>query len=142
MVQVTRSPAVIRPFPAANINHLISTGIVALDLLAAQYGGYYAELPNNMPRIRWAIDGLAIQTTDATRATASTAGGPFRFDELRAGYTGVEAAVAKIGNVECSFSVWRVSRIIGRKVKFLGYGDVRHAALTAGNETSGTVETG
>ncbi|KAL8766868.1 MAG: hypothetical protein Q9209_006464 [Squamulea sp. 1 TL-2023] len=140
MVKVTELPTLIRQFAAADVHHLIDTGKVALDILASQYGGAYAELPNSMPRIRWAIGGLAIQTTDGTRATASTAGGPLRFDELRAGYTGVEGAVAKIGNVECLFTIFRVSRILSRRVKVLGYGDVRYALLMEGEETNGTIE--
>ena len=112
------------------IDNLMLTGRVAIDLLAARAGGFDADL--NAPRFGWAISGLAIQTSDATQRHPRdrlTAGGPFRFDELKAAYQGIQLALFEIGDVECNFHVWRVSNIIRRRVKFLGYGYVKHAAM-------------
>ncbi|KAL8923898.1 MAG: hypothetical protein Q9208_004334 [Pyrenodesmia sp. 3 TL-2023] len=140
-VKVTRAPGFVRPIPPADLVHFIETGKVALDLLAQQNGGDRAELPDNMPRIRWAILGLAIQTNDATRTSTTTAGGPLRFDEVMAAYTGLLVAEEKIGNVECTFAIWRVSPHLRREIKFLAWGYIRHALLghvPAGNMTVDT----
>lgn len=129
MVKVTRVPGPIRPIRSTAVANLIATGKVALDLLAAYNGGDHAELPDNMPRLRWAISGLAIVTNDATHTSPTRAGGRLRFDEVMAAYTGLLVAERKIGNVECTFAIWRVSPHLRREVKFLGWGDIRHALL-------------
>ncbi|KAI4149533.1 MAG: hypothetical protein L6R39_002483 [Caloplaca ligustica] len=138
MVVVTKYRILPQPIHLVNIWNLIETGKVALDLLAHQAGGDTAEL--NVPSIRWAISDLAIQTNDATRHRQTSGGGPFRFDELKATYTGIPVAMAKIGNFECTFLVWRVSSIMRRKVKFLAYGDLRHAALEGLVISNATIE--
>ncbi|KAL8931304.1 MAG: hypothetical protein Q9211_007071, partial [Gyalolechia sp. 1 TL-2023] len=65
LVRATAVPSPSRHIAAASLTHLISTGIAALDILAAYAGGPHADL--DVPRIRWAISGLAIQVSDATR---------------------------------------------------------------------------
>ncbi|KAL9012587.1 MAG: hypothetical protein Q9173_002669 [Seirophora scorigena] len=129
MVQVNLLSGIPRRMDRAAIENLFETGKIALDLLANRAGGYNADL--NVPSIRWAISGLAIQTSDAThtRPETGTGGGPFRFDELRAAYTGIRVAVAGIGDMECSFAIWRVTPIMRRRFKFLGYGHLGIALL-------------
>ncbi|KAI4086164.1 MAG: hypothetical protein Q9206_004809 [Seirophora lacunosa] len=129
MVRVNLVSGLPRRMNRAAIENLVETGKIALDLLANMAGGYNADL--NVPRIRWAISGLAIQTADATREPG-TSGGLFRFDELRAAYTGIGVAVAGIGDLECSFFVWRVTPIMRRRFNFLGYGQLRIALLATG----------
>lgn len=129
MVKVTRLPGPIRPLRSTAVADLITTGKAALDLLAAYHGGSHAELPDNMPRLRWAISGLAMQTNDATHASPTSAGGRLRWNEVKAAYAGLLVAEGKIGNVECSFAIWRVSPHLRRQVKFLAWGDIRHALL-------------
>ncbi|KAI4170616.1 MAG: hypothetical protein LQ343_004848 [Gyalolechia ehrenbergii] len=118
--------------PPAAIAHLISTGTIALDILAGQAGGPQADL--DLPRIRWANSGLAIQVSDATLARPDTGGGPFRYDELSAAYRGVEIAVGILGGLECTFGIWRVSPIMRTRVKGLGWGDLRMAEMMDGVE--------
>lgn len=106
----------------ANIEDLIGTGLVALDLLAARAGGPFAPL--NVPRIRWAISGLVIRISDNTRHSPQLEGGPFRFDELKAVYEGVRVALRRIDNLECIVAVWRTSGFLRRRTTFLGHGYV------------------
>ncbi|KAL8896640.1 MAG: hypothetical protein Q9207_007615 [Kuettlingeria erythrocarpa] len=129
MVKVTRLPGFARQIRPTTVAQLIATAKAALDLLAQMYGGDHAELPDNMPRIRWAISGLAIQINDATHTSPTRAGGRLRFDEVMAAYTGLLSAEGKIGHVECTFAIWRVSSHLRREVKFLGWGEIRHALL-------------
>ncbi|KAI4118637.1 MAG: hypothetical protein LQ338_007368 [Usnochroma carphineum] len=136
MVKVIKAPGAHQPIDPMAFLNLIETGKVAVDLLAARAGGATADL--DVPRIRWAISGLAIQTTDATRISAG--GGRFRFDELKAVYTGLLVAVGRIGDLECVFYVWRVSPIISRRVKFLGYGTLQHATMENGEWTNATAD--
>ncbi|KAL8798163.1 MAG: hypothetical protein Q9200_007814, partial [Gallowayella weberi] len=70
-----------RPMHPAALSNLISTGLVALDLLAAEAGGFTSPL--NVPRLRWAISGLVIFMNDATARDPQSHGGPFRWDEMR-----------------------------------------------------------
>ncbi|KAI4257331.1 MAG: hypothetical protein LQ352_001681 [Teloschistes flavicans] len=111
-----------RTMHRADIENLIGTGLVALDLLAARAGGPEANL--NVPRIRWAISGLVIRVSDDTRQSPEIAGGPFRFDELKAVYEGMRVALRRINDLECILAIWRVSGIFRRQVKFLGHGYV------------------
>ena len=139
MVKVTAIPGLPQTMAPSAVTNLIQTGRAALDILASRAGGPLADL--NVPRIRWAISGLAIQVSDATRLRPETGGGPFRFDELNAAYEGVGVAVGRIGNKECSFGIWRVSPIIRRRVKGLGWGVLKVAELElkGGKEVNGTV---
>lgn len=105
-----------------DIENLIGTGLVALDLLAARAGGPYANL--DVPRIRWAISGLVIRVSDDTRQHPELAGGPFRFDELKAVYEGARVALRRIDNLECIMAIWRVSGFLRRRAKLLGHGYV------------------
>ncbi|KAL8727235.1 MAG: hypothetical protein Q9166_006199 [cf. Caloplaca sp. 2 TL-2023] len=126
--------------PPDSVANLISTGVVALDLLAARAGGPDADL--DVPRIRWAISGLVIFMNDATTRSPQTAGGPFRFDELRAAYRGVGAVAQEIGYRECTVVVWRLSSVLRRQVKFLGWGYVTLSLDGEGEgagEVNGTV---
>ncbi|KAL8717180.1 MAG: hypothetical protein Q9225_005556 [Loekoesia sp. 1 TL-2023] len=121
----------------AAIINLIETGKAALDILAARAGGDTADL--DVPAIRWAMSGLAIHVSDATRRRPETGGGPFRFDELKAAYDGVREAVDMIGNVECWFEIWRVySSTIRWRVKRLGGGTLT-VDLGDGRGGNGTV---
>lgn len=139
MVQVNKFNGVPRRMERPAIDNLVTTGIAAIDILANMAGGHTADL--NVPRVRWAISGLAIQTSDATRSTpgTGTSGGPFRFDELRAAYAGIGEAVAGIGDMECSFGIWRITPIMKRKVRFLGYGYLQMALMTEEEAKNGMI---
>lgn len=118
--------------PSERISNLISTGIVALDLLAQRAGGDTAAL--NVPAIRWAIGGLAIQITDATSYSPHQTAVPrCRFDEMKAAYVGVAAAIRRIDNVEADIRVFRRGSVLRRVPKtFIGFGYVVIAPLDDG----------
>ncbi|KAL8646089.1 MAG: hypothetical protein Q9210_006326 [Variospora velana] len=139
MVQVNRFSGVPRRMEHGAIDNLVTTGMAAIDILANMAGGHTADL--NVPRVRWAISGLAIQTSDATSAMpeTGTSGGQFRFDELRAAYAGIGEAVAGIGDMECSFGIWRVTPIMKRKVRFLGYGYLQMALMAEKESKNGMI---
>ncbi|KAL8857598.1 MAG: hypothetical protein Q9178_005926 [Gyalolechia marmorata] len=109
-----------RSIPPASLQTLITTGLAALGFLAARAGGWDADL--DVPRLRWDNAGLTIFMNDGTLRNPQAAGGPFRFDEMRAVYEAVGAATGRIGYRECSIVVWRISNVLSRKVKFLGWG--------------------
>lgn len=123
-----------REMPSGLISHLISTGLVALDILAQQAGGDKADL--NVPAIRWAIGGLAIQITDATTYSPHQEAVPrCRFDEVRAAYVGVGAAIGKIGDVEAGIRVFRRGSVLRRVPEtFIGFGYLIISNLMEGGE--------
>ncbi|KAL9599530.1 MAG: hypothetical protein Q9219_003774 [cf. Caloplaca sp. 3 TL-2023] len=140
LLRLTAIPNSPHRIPPASLTNLISTGTAALDILASRAGGPTARL--DVPRIRWAISGLAIQTSDATRVRPETGGGPFRFDELKTAYEGVGVGVGMVGGVECTFGIWRVEgRVVRRRVKGLGWGTVKVAELV-GMEGNGNLSVG
>ncbi|KAL9022911.1 MAG: hypothetical protein Q9196_007475 [Gyalolechia fulgens] len=127
--------------PAEAISNLIETGKIALDLLAQRAGGDTADL--NVPSIRWAISGLAIQITDATTYDPHTTVPRARFDEIQAAYDGVGAAIRRIDNVEAGIRVFRRGSFIRRREEvFIGFGFINESELqdgtSAGNSTVAT----
>lgn len=126
--------------PPGAISNLIETGKVALELLAQRAGGDTANL--NVPSIRWAISGLAIQITDATTYNPHTTVPRVRFDEMRAAYDGVGAAIRRIDNVEAGIRVFRRGSLIRRRPdEFIGFGYIEISELQDGISTGNLTST-
>ncbi|KAL8726300.1 MAG: hypothetical protein Q9166_006802 [cf. Caloplaca sp. 2 TL-2023] len=130
----------------SRIASLIVSGLAALDTSAAEAGGPFSPL--NLSPIKWTYSLLAITVEDLTwRAPdPESAGGRFRYDELRAVYQGVGANIHSISNEECKIEIWRMATggfpRRQRKVKKLGTGVINVAptdanvGLEAGNKTN------
>lgn len=71
---------------------------------------------------------------DATVRDPLPAGGPFRFDEMRAVYVGVGETVGDISWLECEVLAFRTSSVMRRNVKFLGWGFVANAGMVGAME--------
>ncbi|KAL8941795.1 MAG: hypothetical protein Q9216_002033 [Gyalolechia sp. 2 TL-2023] len=124
--------------PPDAIVDLIQTGKVALDLLAQRAGGDTANL--NVPRIRWERSGLVIEISDATAYGPQPARPRPRFDEIRAVYEGVEAAIGDIGNVAAGIRVFRRGSMLRRiPAEFIAFGFIKVSppqnGISSGNLT-------
>ncbi|KAL8803111.1 MAG: hypothetical protein Q9182_003361 [Xanthomendoza sp. 2 TL-2023] len=122
-VRITLKAFTPRVMDSSDVSHLMLYAINGLDDLATRAGGPNAQLHTHS--IQWDAEGLKIVNYDATLGESQTHGGPFRFDELRAVYSGVRAVAHEIGFRECTVSVDRISSgFLKRKIKFLGNGYV------------------
>lgn len=121
-VRVTLKAFTPRIMDPSDLAELLVSATAHLDALATQAGGPKAWLRS--PHYQWISEGLIINNYDMTVHNPQPSGGPYRFDELKAVYTGVGAVAHKIGFRECTISVDRVSGILKRKVKYLGNGYV------------------
>ncbi|KAL8788927.1 MAG: hypothetical protein Q9213_001450 [Squamulea squamosa] len=141
-VKLTAQTFYASQMPPESVNTLIDTGQEALDHYAALAGSPSSAL--DRPRLSWHNVGLTILIHDGTVRNPQPAGGPFRYDEMKHVFAGVQAIIGEIEYRECTIAVWRISRtrLIKRKVKFLGYGSLVRAVIEkelGGNKTSVSV---
>ncbi|KAL8786283.1 MAG: hypothetical protein Q9213_002878 [Squamulea squamosa] len=117
------------------IDYLMAAGLAAIANSAADAGG--PTKPLNYSAIHYTDAGLTIEVENLTihDSAPESAGGPFRFEELRAVFQGVKAHLRKVDNEESKIDIWRVATSgfpkRERRVKHLGFGTVGYTPGTA-----------
>ncbi|KAL8765531.1 MAG: hypothetical protein Q9209_007439 [Squamulea sp. 1 TL-2023] len=110
------------------IDAMMASALAAVANSAADAGG--PTKPLNYSALHFSHVGLTIQVENLTvrDSDPESAGGQFRFEELRAVFQGVRANLRRLDNEESKIDIWRVGTggfpRRERRVKHLGFGTV------------------